>query len=110
MERCRPEAAVWTFAKKAEPCKVFVKRVPAVVKKSQLRAAFKTFGAIKDIRIVNGFESTSSKRRDFYNAFIEYEDEASAQASIAAMDGKSIDSSGAAVSVSISDPSSRKIA
>lgn len=47
-----------------------------------------------------------SKKREFFNAFIEFEDEASAQASVAGMNGKILGSS--SISVAISDPSSKK--
>lgn len=98
IERCRPEAALWSFESKVEPCKIFVGHVKKEVKKAELRAAFSKFGKIKDIRV-------AGKVKDVYNAYIEFEEEQCAKDSIAAMDQSLI--GGGKIKVGISDPSSK---
>jgi RNA recognition motif-containing protein len=100
IERCRPEAAFWSFENKVEPCKIFVGHIPASVKKAVLRAAFSKYGRIKDIRV-------AGKVKEVYNAYIEFEEEASAKGSIDGMDGSLL--WGGKISVAISDPSSKVI-
>jgi RNA recognition motif-containing protein len=98
--RCRPEAAFWSFENKEEPCKIFVSNIPPTVKKAELRAAFSKYGIIKDIRVAGKI-----KVKDVYRAFIEFENEESAKASVVGMHEKEI--GGGVVGVAISDPSSK---
>lgn len=89
------------FATNMEKNKLFVSGLPFSTDKQALEDVFKTFGKVKDVRIVT-FKSGKSKGL----AYVEFEDEQSASKALIQTDGMLIGEN--QISVAISNPPKRK--